>query len=149
MWVRDLESSLSGIVGASGCLYGIRRDLNRHTTRDGLSRDFGAALVAGEHGSRAVSVPAAICYVPRSSSLRREYRRKVRTMARGLRTLWHKRSLLNPRRHGLFAWMLWSHKVCRWLVPWMALPAAGAAARRPPPGRGGAAAPAPRAAGAG
>ncbi|OLD90131.1 MAG: hypothetical protein AUG85_00390 [Gemmatimonadetes bacterium 13_1_20CM_4_66_11] len=81
LWVRDLETSLSGIVGASGCLYAIRRDLHMHTMPDGLSRDFGAALVAREHGYRAVSVPAAICYVPRSSSLRREYRRKVRTGA--------------------------------------------------------------------
>src|SRR5207244_3815973 len=72
--------------------------------------------------------PRAICYVPRSSSLRREYRRKVRTMARGLRTLWYKRTLLNPRRHRLFAWILWSHKLCRWLVPWRALSGAGAIA---------------------
>src|SRR5207245_7635393 len=126
LWVRDLETSLSGIVGASGCLYAIRRQLQMHTMPDGLSRDFGSALVAREHGYRAVSVPAAVCYVPRSNSLRREYRRKVRTMARGLRTLWHKRSLLSPRRHGVFAWMLWSHKVCRWLTPWMGLIAAAA-----------------------
>ena len=117
MWVRDLETQVSGIVGASGCLYAIRRDLHMRSLPEHLSRDFGAALVAREHGYRAVSVPAAICYVPRSTSLRREYRRKVRTMARGLRTLWYKRSLLNPGRHGLFAWMLWSHKLCRWLVP--------------------------------
>jgi glycosyltransferase involved in cell wall biosynthesis len=128
LWVRDLETSLSGIVGASGCLYAIRRDLHMHSMPDGLSRDFGAALVAREHGYSAVSVPAAICYVPRSGSLRHEYRRKVRTMARGLRTLWYKRRLLNPRRHGLFAWMLWSHKLCRWLLPWMALPLAAALA---------------------
>jgi glycosyltransferase involved in cell wall biosynthesis len=128
LWVRDLETSLSGIVGASGCLYAIRRDLHMQSMPDGLSRDFGAALVAREHGYSAVSVPAAICYVPRSGSLRREYRRKVRTIARGLRTLWYKRRLLNPRRHGLFAWMLWSHKLCRWLVPWMALPVAAALA---------------------
>ena len=128
LWVRDLETRLSGIVGASGCLYAIRHDLHMHSMPEGLSRDFGAALVAREHGYRAVSVAAAICYVPRSSSLRREYRRKVRTMARGLRTLWHKRTLLNPTRQGLFAWMLWSHKVCRWLLPWMALPVAGALA---------------------
>ena len=128
MWVRDLETSLSGIVGASGCLYAIRRDLHMQSMPDGLSRDFGAALVAWEHGYHAVSVPRAICYVPRSSSPRREYRRKVRTMARGLRTLWYKRALLNPRRHRLFAWMLWSHKLCRWLVPWMALFGAGALA---------------------
>ena len=29
----------------------------------------------------------------------------------------HKRALLNPLRYGVFAWMLFSHKVCRWLVP--------------------------------
>ncbi len=118
MWVRDLETSLFGIVGASGCLYAIRRDLHMETMPEGLSRDFGSALVAREKGYRAVSVPAAVCYVPRSTSLRREYRRKVRTMARGLRTLSFKRALLNPQRAGLFAWMLWSHKLCRWLVPW-------------------------------
>jgi len=118
MWVRDLETSLSGIVGASGCLYAIRRELHMHHMPEGLSRDFGAALVAREHGYRAVSVPAAVCYVPRSVSVRREYRRKVRTMARGLRTLWYKRALLDARRYGLFAWMLFSHKLCRWLMPW-------------------------------
>jgi cellulose synthase/poly-beta-1,6-N-acetylglucosamine synthase-like glycosyltransferase len=118
MWVRDLETGVYGIVGASGCLYAIRRDLHMQTMPDGLSRDFGSALVAREHGYRAVSVPAAVCYVPRSTSLQREYRRKVRTMARGLRTLWHKRVLLDPSRHGVFAWMLWSHKLCRWLTPW-------------------------------
>jgi len=122
MWVRDLETSLSGIVGASGCLYAIRRDLHMQRVPEGLARDFGSALVAREHGYRAVSVPAAVCYVPRSVSLRREYRRKVRTMARGLRTLRHKRRLLDPRRQGLFAWMLWSHKLCRWLVPWLLVP---------------------------
>jgi hypothetical protein len=42
-------------------------------------------------------------------------------MARGLRTLWFKRRLLNPWRWKAFAWMLWSHKLCRWLVPWALL----------------------------
>ena len=116
MWVRDLETMLSGIVGASGCLYAIRRELHMAAMPDGLSRDFGSALVAREAGFRAVSVPNAICYVPRSTSIRREYRRKVRTMARGLRTLWFKRALLF--RGDAFAWMLWSHKLCRWLAPW-------------------------------
>jgi len=81
-----------------------------------------------------------MCYVPRSASLRREYRRKVRTMARGLRTLWYKRALLDLRRHGLFAWMLWSHKLCRWLVPWT-LPLLAAALAALAPGHWWAAAP--------
>jgi glycosyltransferase involved in cell wall biosynthesis len=120
MWVRDLETAVQGIVGASGCLYAIRRELHMQFMPPALSRDFGAALVAREHGFRAVSVRGAKCYVPRSTSLRREYHRKVRTMARGLGTLWYKRALLNPARVGAFAWMLWSHKLARWLVPWTA-----------------------------
>src|SRR5690606_12351920 len=65
----------------------------------------------------------AVCLVPRTASLHKEYRRKVRTMKRGMETLWHKRHLLNPFRYGLFAWMLFSHKVCRWLIPWTFVPA--------------------------
>ena len=126
MWVRDLETRVGGIVGASGCLYAIRAALHRAAVPEDLSRDFRAALLARRRGYRAVSVPEALCFVPRSASLRQEYRRKVRTMARGLRTLWAQRALLNPLRYGLFAWMLGSHKLCRWLVPWAALLALGA-----------------------
>ncbi|HEY2849898.1 MAG TPA: glycosyltransferase [Gemmatimonadaceae bacterium] len=118
MEVRALETRIGGIVGASGCLYAIRAELHREYLPDALSRDFAAALIARLHGYRAVSVPGAICFVPRGASLRQEYRRKVRTMTRGLATLFHHRVLLNPFRYGTFAWMLASHKLCRWLLPW-------------------------------
>src|SRR2546427_10475213 len=54
------------------------------------------------------------------------FRSKVRTIARGIETLVFKRHLLNPVRFGLFAWILASRKVCRWLIPHvgvLALPA--------------------------
>ncbi len=132
MWVRGLETKVDGIVGASGCLYAIRAALHRQSLPDHLSRDFAAALLTRENGYRAVSVRDAVCYVPVSTSLRREYRRKVRTMVRGLQTLWYKRLLLNPVRYGLFAWMLFSHKLCRWLVPWASLLMAAALAALAP-----------------
>jgi cellulose synthase/poly-beta-1,6-N-acetylglucosamine synthase-like glycosyltransferase len=117
MWVRDLETRLGSIVGASGCFYAIRRDLHCIPVPTPLSRDFASALIARENGFRAVSVKEAVCLVPRTSSLRVEFRRKVRTMARGLDTLWYKRQLLSPLRHGGFALKLFSHKLCRWIVP--------------------------------
>jgi glycosyltransferase involved in cell wall biosynthesis len=123
MWVRALETRVGSIVGASGCFYAIRRHLHLHEVPPALSRDFASALTAREHGQRAVSVEAAVCLVPRTSSLMREFRRKIRTMARGLATLWYKRGLLDPLRYGLFAWMLWSHKLIRWLV-FLAVPVA-------------------------
>ena len=126
MWTRDVETALYGIVGASGCLYAIRADLHMRPVPEGLSRDFSAALTARQYGRRAVSVPGALCYVPRSASLHQEYRRKVRTITRGIATLAHKRALLNPLRYGVFAWMLFSHKVCRWLVPWALVSLVGA-----------------------
>jgi cellulose synthase/poly-beta-1,6-N-acetylglucosamine synthase-like glycosyltransferase len=119
MKVRSLETGAGGIVGASGCFYAILRELHEPPFPPHLSRDFASCLNAREAGYRSVSVDEAICFVPRTGSLEREYRRKVRTMARGLATLWFKRSLLNPFRYGRFAWMLWSHKLARWLVPLM------------------------------
>lgn len=116
MWLRSLETRCGGIVGASGCFYANRRDLHDHLFPTALSRDFASALIALEHGFRAVSVEDAVCLVPRSTSLEVEYRRKTRTMARGLETLWFKRGLLNPFRYGRYAWMLASHKLVRWLV---------------------------------
>lgn len=121
MWLRSVETELSGIVGASGCFYAIRRELHQHDLPAGLSRDFAAALVTHERGYRAVSVNEAVCFVPRVPSLHSEYRRKVRTFTRGMQTLYFKRHLLNPMRHGLFAWMLFSHKVARWFAPWAAV----------------------------
>jgi cellulose synthase/poly-beta-1,6-N-acetylglucosamine synthase-like glycosyltransferase len=123
MAVRDLETWVSGIIGASGCFYAIRESLHRVPLPGSLSRDFASALHAEEFGYRAVSVPEALCLVPRGQSLRKEYRRKVRTIARGMRTLWYKRKLLSPVAHPVFAWMLLSHKVARWALPWAALAA--------------------------
>jgi cellulose synthase/poly-beta-1,6-N-acetylglucosamine synthase-like glycosyltransferase len=121
MRVRHLESLTGGIVGASGSGYAIRANLHRIPVRADLSRDFSAALTARSHGYAAVSADGALCYVPRTTSLKAEYRRKVRTIARGAETLRHNSHLLDPTKFGVFAWKLISHKVCRWLVPVFAI----------------------------
>lgn len=123
MWVRGLETRVDSIVGASGCFYGIRREIYDGSFPNALSRDFASALMAKEHGFRAVSAFDAVCLVPRSTALSAELRRKTRTMARGLQTLWFKRHLLNPLHHGAFAFCLASHKLARWLV-YLAAPVA-------------------------
>ena len=122
MWVRSLESRTGGIVGASGSCYAIRADLHKIPIPEDLSRDFCAALTARLYGFRAVSVDTAICLVPSTPSLRREYRRKVRTISRGMDTLYYRRELLDPTRGGNFAWKIFSHKVCRWALPISVIP---------------------------
>ena len=123
MWVRQLETRVAGIPGAAGCFHAVRAPIHLRVLPEEISRDFAAALLAREQGLRTVSVEGAVCTVPRVPSLRKEYRRKVRTIVRGWHTLHFKRALLNPFHHGLFAWILASHKVCRWVIPHVALPA--------------------------
>jgi cellulose synthase/poly-beta-1,6-N-acetylglucosamine synthase-like glycosyltransferase len=131
MGIRNLESRTGGIIGASGCLFASRAHLHQVCLPPQTFRDFAIPLIARERGLRSVSVPQALCSVPRVPAFRSEYRRKVRTMVRGMHTLRAYSSLLNPIRYGVFAWKLWSHKVCRWLLPWavlMGLAALGCAA---------------------
>lgn len=123
MRLRDFETRAGGIVGASGCCYAIRTELHRLPISSDLSRDFSAPLTARRHGFKSVSVNEAIAYVPRTPSLRREYARKVRTISRGMETLYRVSDMMDPMRYGSFAWKLISHKVCRWLVPLAGIPA--------------------------
>jgi cellulose synthase/poly-beta-1,6-N-acetylglucosamine synthase-like glycosyltransferase len=121
MWLRDLETAVGSIVGASGCFYGIRRCIHDRPLPRELSWDFASPLVAREKGFRSVSVREAVCLVPRTPQIRTEIRRKVRTMARGISTLFYHRGLMNPFRYGSFALMLVSHKLLRWL-PYLLAP---------------------------
>jgi cellulose synthase/poly-beta-1,6-N-acetylglucosamine synthase-like glycosyltransferase len=123
MWVRDLETRVGSIVGASGCFYGIRRCIHAKALPAELSWDFASPLVAREQGYRSVSVHAAVCIVPRTPAIRTEITRKVRTMSRGLSTLFYLRALMNPFRYGSFSLMLISHKLLRW-VPYLLAPVA-------------------------
>jgi cellulose synthase/poly-beta-1,6-N-acetylglucosamine synthase-like glycosyltransferase len=121
MWIRDLETRACSIVGASGCFFAIRRLIHDEPLPAALSWDFASALVARRKGYRSVSVPDAVCLVPATGAMRSELRRKSRTMARGLSTLFHFRGMMNPLRYGSFALMLISHKLLRWL-PYLLAP---------------------------
>lgn len=115
MGVRSRESRLGRIAGATGSLYAMRRALFDPALPETLTRDFASTLQAYEAGWLTIAEDDAICLVRRSPSLRAELRRKARTMAHGVHTLWHFRRLLHPR-HGWMALMLASHKLARWLV---------------------------------
>jgi len=121
MRVRDLETRVGSIVGASGCFFGIRRSIHDRPLPNDLSWDFASALVARTKDYRSVSVADAICVVPSSGQMHAELARKARTMTRGLKTLFHFREVMNPLRYGSFALMLISHKLCRWL-PYLLAP---------------------------
>lgn len=116
LMLRRLESKVCSIVGASGSFYAQRRAICRPFT-EGMAPDFLSVLRTVEQGYRAVSEPSAVGSMTSVKDPRREFQRKVRTLIRGMTTLAAYAHLLNPFRHGLFALVLFSHKVMRWAAP--------------------------------
>lgn len=122
LFLRNRESDTGSIVGASGSFYAQRRELCEPFV-DGLAPDFFSVLNTVERDYRAITEPSAFGFMSALKHPEDEFRRKVRTLLRGITTLWVKRGLLNPFRYGLFAWVLFSHKAMRWLVPFFLLAA--------------------------
>lgn len=120
MRLRSMESATGSVIGLSGSLFAARRDVCQPWPVD-LPSDFITMLNTLRHGLRGVSDPAVVGYYADLSDPSREYHRKVRTVTRGIRALGKNLQLLNPFEYGLVAWQLFSHKVCRWLVPFALL----------------------------
>jgi cellulose synthase/poly-beta-1,6-N-acetylglucosamine synthase-like glycosyltransferase len=116
MWVRALETRFGAVIGATGAFYASRRSIFAVALAPQATRDFASPLIAHDRGYRSVLEVDAVCLVRPTPSLLREYQRKVRTMVGGLDTLNEFRHLMDPMRYGAFAFMLVSHKLCRWLV---------------------------------
>ncbi len=120
MWLRRLESEHAGLVGLSGSFFAARRTVCE-TWDAGTPSDFNAAIGCARKGLVAVTEPGVVGYYADIKDARKEYRRKLRTVLRGIVGLARHRETLNPFEFGLFAVQIWSHKVMRWLVPWFML----------------------------
>jgi len=127
MALRQAEADLGTLVGASGSFYAVRRSL-ADAWAPGFERDFLTPLKVAAAGFRTAHEPAAIGYYSALVQPSDEFRRKVRTVMRGMAVLFHMRTLLNPFRYPRFAWQVWSHKILRWTVPFFLLTLLGSSA---------------------
>jgi glycosyltransferase involved in cell wall biosynthesis len=116
MWLRRLETRVNTLVGLSGSFFAARREVCRHWAAERQS-DFNTLFNAVHLGLRGVLDVDSEGHYRNIADDRREFQRKVRTVVRGMAVLHDHARMLNPLRHGLFAWQLASHKLCRWLVP--------------------------------
>lgn len=113
--IRSLESRLGSTVGGDGAILAIRRELYTPLPEDAIN-DFMTPLQIVARGYRAVFERAAVGLEEPAGGFSREFRRKRRIVNRSWRGLMGVPDVLNPRRVGLFAWQVVSHKVLRWLV---------------------------------
>lgn len=116
MLLRTLETKVNTLVGLSGSFFAARRQVCAPWASD-LQSDFNTLLNSMRLGLRGVSDPDSVGYYKNLADGTKEYQRKVRTVLRGIAVLMKSLPMLNPIKYGLFAWQLFSHKLCRWLVP--------------------------------
>jgi cellulose synthase/poly-beta-1,6-N-acetylglucosamine synthase-like glycosyltransferase len=125
MLLRQLETRVNTLVGLSGSFFAARRSVCRNWAPD-LQSDFNTLLNSVRSGLRGVADPESVGIYKNLSDQKKEYERKVRTIVRGISVFMRSLSLLNPFRYHLFAWQLFSHKLCRWLVPFAMIAALAA-----------------------
>jgi cellulose synthase/poly-beta-1,6-N-acetylglucosamine synthase-like glycosyltransferase len=115
-FLKRHESRVGSLIGASGCLYAVRRSAYVPLYHEACS-DFIIATKMVEQGLRAVYEPNAVCTEQTNRQSDRELKMRVRIIAQTFTDLWRHRALLNPVRGGFYGVQLLSHKVMRYLVP--------------------------------
>lgn len=115
-FLKRHESRVSSLIGASGCLYAVRRAAYVPMYPEACS-DFLIATKMVEQNLRAVYEPAAICTEETNKRTDKELRMRVRVITQTFTDLWRHRRMMNPLRSGFYAVELISHKVLRYLVP--------------------------------
>ena len=121
--LKASEGAVSTVIGANGGIYAIRKELFRPVPTDRvLMDDFIIPLRAVEEGYRVVYEPEAVGTENMSPNMHGEFRREVRIAAANFKAFPYILGLLNPFS-GFASLALWSHKVLRWIVPFLALAA--------------------------
>ena len=122
-WIRRQLSRVDSMLGASGCIYAMRRELAAALPEGTLNDDMYLPLGAFFRGYRVIMDDSAFAFdypTPLSS----EFRRKVRTLAGVYQIVGSYPALLGPRNR---MWIhFFSHKLARLVMPW-AIIAAGIA----------------------
>lgn len=125
--LKRLDAALGSVVGAAGELFSIRTALYESAPPDTLIEDFYLSLRIAMRGRRVAYAPDAYAVEGHSASLREELKRKVRIAAGGLQAIARLPALLNPLRYGVLSFQYVSHRVLRWTLAPLLLPAVFAA----------------------
>ncbi len=113
--VRRLESASGSVVGVTGAIYAIRRELYTEIPQGTILDDVLVPMRIVRLGKRVVFQPSAIAHDRLSSKKGKEFARKVRTLAGNYQLLRQDPWLLSLANPLLFRFI--SHKILRLVVP--------------------------------
>ncbi|MBN1597355.1 MAG: glycosyltransferase family 2 protein [Bacteroidales bacterium] len=122
-FIKKLESWFYSTLGAAGELYAIRTELFSPIDTDFIVDDFVNSLKIALKGYKIKYTPNAYATEYPSFNIKEELKRKIRIATGGFQTIAKIPSLLNIFKHGLLSFEFISHKVLRWTVVPISLPA--------------------------
>jgi cellulose synthase/poly-beta-1,6-N-acetylglucosamine synthase-like glycosyltransferase len=114
------ESELGSTVTVDGGMYALRKELFRPLPGNTILDDLVIGMNVALAGRRVLYDPSAVATENATVDVRQEFRRKVRIVAGAVRELLRGHGVPSPLRPQLF-WSFTSHKLLRWLVPWLLL----------------------------
>ena len=120
MVLREMESGLAGITAGNGGIYAVRRDayIELDPSR---GQDIGFPFEITKEGLRAVYEPTAVAEERMVPTVEGEFRRKRRMMW-GLWDVMLRWGMLSPRGYSpAYALEIYSHRLGRYLTPWLHL----------------------------
>ncbi len=94
VFLKRHESRACSLIGASGCLYAVRRSAYIPLYESACS-DFIIATKMVEQGLRAIYEPQAICTEETNSRAEKELRMRVRVITQTYNDLWRHRGMMN------------------------------------------------------
>jgi cellulose synthase/poly-beta-1,6-N-acetylglucosamine synthase-like glycosyltransferase len=118
IFLRLLESRVGNLSMASGSIMACRRLLVQPLD-EAVGEDFVIPMKAAMQGFRTVYAPRAVSNELVAETDQGLLKTKVRIITKDLEGLFFCHAILNPFRYPLYAWGLISHKLLRWLVPYL------------------------------
>ncbi len=115
-FLKQNESDACSLIGASGCLYAVRKSAYRPMYPEACS-DFLICSLLYEQGLRSVYVPEAVCKEITNRTPSSELTMRTRVVSQTFTDLWRNRGMMNPFKSGFYAIQLISHKLFRYMAP--------------------------------
>jgi biofilm PGA synthesis N-glycosyltransferase PgaC len=120
--IRRKESDVDSVVGATGSIYAVRKELFAPLPAGTILDDFLLPMRIVLQGHRVLFNRAAQAFDTVAETGSREFNRKVRTLAGNFQALRFEPALLNPIKNRIW-FQLVSHKVMRLLAPYFCIAA--------------------------
>jgi poly-beta-1,6-N-acetyl-D-glucosamine synthase len=130
--IRRSESAVASVVGATGSIYAVRRRLYQPLEPHTLLDDFLVPMRIVLQGYRVVFIRAARAFDLSSQTAKREFARKVRTLAGNFQAVAMEPRLLSARDNPVMFQFV-SHKLMRLVVPYCCVAALVTSAFLPGP----------------